>query len=75
MYVFALFCDNILRIFNIADISLHVKLIMRMFLPYFCVRYILLLNLTAYSQYPSIFSPIHFKCELPEKLTLDGFLV
>lgn len=61
MYALALFYDNILHIFNIADISLHVKLIIRMFLPYFCVRYILFLNLTAYSQYPSICSPIYFK--------------
>lgn len=51
MYVFALFYDNISHIFNMTDISLHVKLIMRISLPYFCVRYILLLNLTAYSQY------------------------
>lgn len=51
MYVFTLFYDNISRIFNMTDISLHVKLIMRISLPYFCVRYILLLNLTTYSQY------------------------
>ena len=48
MYLFTLFYDNILHIFNIADIWLHVKLIICTFLLCFCVKYILFLNLTTY---------------------------
>ena len=48
MYLFTLFYDNILHIFNIADIWLHVKLIICTYLLCFCVKYILFLNLTTY---------------------------